>query len=361
MKENKPNINLLLRKNIRSLVPYSSAREEYQGENAVFLDANENPFNAPYNRYPDPYQHKLKQRISDLKKVKPDQIFLGNGSDEAIDLIIRAFCEPGIDNMIGIKPTYGMYRVCADINNVEYREAMLKPDYQLNKTSLLGLADKNSKLMFLCSPNNPTSNSFLRDDLVFLIRNFNGLVVLDEAYIDFSKTPSMAVELDRFPNLIILQTLSKAWGMAGIRLGMAFASEEIITVLNHIKYPYNVNVLTQRMALKQLDSNGNKDTWIRTILKQRSWLERELSQLPGIIKILPSDANFLMVKFERPSEVYGFLVSRKIIVRDRSRVDLCEGFLRITIGTMQENTQLLNSLKEFFLLEANNKTNPRLS
>lgn len=339
-------INALVRSNIRSLVPYSSARDEYQGEEAIFLDANENPYNAPLNRYPDPRQLKLKEMISALKKVPVPGIFLGNGSDEAIDLLIRAFCEPGTDNIISIKPTYGMYKVCADINRVEFREALLTFEYQADTRALLNLADKNSKLMFLCSPNNPTSNSFYRDDLLMLLKNFSGLVVIDEAYIDFSTAESLTAGLPEFPNLVILQTFSKAWGMAGIRLGMAFASPEIIAVLNHIKYPYNVNILTQRMAIEHLQDTTEKDKWVRIILEQREWLRKELLNLHMVSDVLPSDANFLMVKFDNPAEILAFLTARKIIVRDRSKIALCEGYLRITIGSPEENKLLINALQE---------------
>jgi histidinol-phosphate aminotransferase len=347
MKNNIFNIDRLLRKNIKSLVPYSSARDEYKGEEAIFLDANENPFNAPYNRYPDPQQFKLKQRIAEIKGTSVSSIFLGNGSDEAIDLLIRAFCEPGIDNILSFKPTYGMYKVCADINHVEFREVLLKPDYQIDTDALLQNADSNSKLMYLCSPNNPTSNSMNRNDLLFLLESFKGIVVVDEAYIDFSASGSLLPELRSFPNLVVLQTFSKAWGLAGIRLGLAFASKEIIDVLTHIKYPYNINFLTQTTALKHLSELSNKETWIRSILEQREVLRKELSRLPMVKKILPSDANFLMVKFDNPQEILAYLMGKKIIVRDRSRVVLCEGYLRITVGTPEENKVLVSELQRY--------------
>jgi histidinol-phosphate aminotransferase len=340
-------INTLIRENIRSLVPYSSAREEYTGSEAIYLDANENPFNMPLNRYPDPRQGKLKERISVIKQIPAEKIFLGNGSDEAIDLLIRAFCEPRVDNIISIKPTYGMYKVCADINRVEFREALLNASYQPEPESLLAMADENSKLLFLCSPNNPTSNSLNRKDLLHLIGHFRGLVVLDEAYIDFSTAGSLLPELARFPNLVILQTFSKAWGMAGIRLGMAFASPEIISILNRIKYPYNINILTQQTALEHLSGNQEKEKWIAMILEQRHWLEQSLTGLSFVRQILPSDANFLMVRFEKPKEIYHYLIGKKIIVRDRSKVALCEGYLRITIGSPEENTILLQALQDF--------------
>jgi histidinol-phosphate aminotransferase len=311
------------------------------------MDANENPYNSPFNRYPDPLQLRLKKSIAGIKGVAPENIFLGNGSDEAIDLLIRAFCEPGKDNILAIKPTYGMYRVCADINDVEYRESLLNDKLQVNLRELTGLADSHSKLIFLCSPNNPLSNSLDAGDILELIRDFKGLVILDEAYIDFSIHPSMTARLKEFPNLVILQTFSKAWGMAGIRLGMAFADSEIIRILNRIKYPYNVNILTQKIALKHLATAGNKEKWVKQILEQRNLLESQLRGFSMVRNILPSDANFLMVKFDDPRNVFDFLIARKIIVRDRSKVPLCEGYLRITVGTSRENKMLIKALNEF--------------
>jgi len=275
-------------------------------------------------------------------------IFLGNGSDEAIDLLIRAFCEPGVDNIMAMKPTYGMYKVCADINGVSYKDVLLNPAYQLDTGKLLSLGDSHSKLLFLCSPNNPTSNSLNREDILELVRKFSGLVVLDEAYIDFSVSPSLVPELGQNPNLVILQTFSKAWGMAGIRLGMAFAHREIIVVLNRIKYPYNVNILTQRTAFDRLENTGNKEIWVRQILEQRSILQQGLLRFREVRDIMPSDANFLMVRFEDPGAVFRFLIGKKIIVRDRSRVPLCEGYLRITVGTAEENHLLIEALHELF-------------
>jgi histidinol-phosphate aminotransferase len=344
---NMADISTLLRNNIRSLTPYSSARDEYKGEDAVFLDANENPYNSPFNRYPDPLQIRLKKRISEIKGVAPENIFLGNGSDEAIDLLIRAFCEPGRDNILAIKPTYGMYKVCADINDVEYRESLLNEHFEVNVQQLTALADDQSKLMFLCSPNNPTSNSLNAADILQLVEQFRGLVILDEAYIDFSIHSSLAVQLKKYDNLVILQTFSKAWGMAGIRLGMAFAHEEIIRVLNRIKYPYNVNILTQKVALEHLSGTENKDEWVRQILEQRDLLKNQLVRFSMVRNILPCDANFLMVKFDDPKKVFDFLIEKKIIVRDRSKVSLCEGYLRITVGTPEENRMLINALNEF--------------
>lgn len=340
-------INNLIRENIRKLVPYSSARDEFQGEDAIFLDANENPYNTTLNRYPDPRQLRLKQTIASIKKVAAEKIFLGNGSDEAIDLLIRAFCEPGTDNILSIKPTYGMYKVCADINNVEFREVLLTTDFQPDTTQLLNASDANSKLLFLCSPNNPTSNSLNKNDVVKLIAEFPGLVIIDEAYIDFSTAESFSGLLDRYPNLVILQTFSKAWGMAGVRLGMAFAGKEIIALLNRIKYPYNINILTQRTALERLNDTANKDNWISMIIKQREYLARELAKLPMVKRVLPSDANFLMARFDNPREVFAYLTAKKIIVRDRSKVSLCEGFLRITVGTETENLALISALQQY--------------
>ena len=340
-------ISSLLRNNIRSLTPYSSARDEYKGGEAVFLDANENPYNSPINRYPDPLQTKLKNRISEIKEVAAENIFLGNGSDEAIDLLIRAFCEPGEDNVLAIKPTYGMYKVCADINGVEYRESLLNEHFQVNVQQLADLADSHSKLMFLCSPNNPTSNSLDASDILRLVRQFRGLVILDEAYIDFSIHPSLSAQLKSYSNLVILQTFSKAWGMAGIRLGMAFADVEIVRVLNRIKYPYNINILTQQVALEQLNITENKDKWVSRILEQRQLLNSQLGRFSIVKNILPCDANFLMVRFEDPKKVFDYLIGKKIIVRDRSKVTLCEGYLRVTVGTPEENRMLINALNEY--------------
>jgi histidinol-phosphate aminotransferase len=348
--KNMAEVLALLRENIRSLVPYSSARDEYNGEDAVFMDANENPYNGPLNRYPDPRQIKLKKRISEIKGVPEQNIFLGNGSDEAIDLLIRAFCEPGRDNILAIKPTYGMYKVCADINGIEYRESLLNESFQVNVKHLQGLSDDHSKLMFLCSPNNPTSNSLNPDDIHELINGFRGLVVLDEAYIDFTKQPSFARNLALYPNLVILQTFSKAWGMAGIRLGMAFAGRDITSILNRIKYPYNISILTQQIALKILANTEEKDKWVNNILEQRERLQRELREISVVKQIFKGDTNFLMVRFEHPRTIFEYLIGRKIIVRDRSKVPLCEGTLRITIGTNEENNALILALRDIALI-----------
>ena len=340
------NLNKLVRDNIIKLKPYSSARDEYSGDAAVFLDANENPFNDPYNRYPDPLQRKLKEKIARIKGVTPEQLFLGNGSDEAIDLLIRVFCEPRVNNIITIDPTYGMYKVCADINNVAVREVSLTSGFLLNTVGLLQAADENSRLLFLCSPNNPTSNSFKREDILTTVQNFSGIVVLDEAYIDFSGEISLVSELKNYSNLVILQTFSKAWGLAGIRLGMAFASPEIISLLNKIKYPYNVNSLTQQKAIEMTDNEFTKNDWVNEILKGREYLMNEMNKIPAVRKVYPSDANFLLVRVNDTRNVFNYLTENEVIVRDRSKMNLCDGCLRFTIGNREENRRLIKVLKE---------------
>ncbi len=340
-------INQLLRENIKNLKPYSSARNEYSGKDAIFLDANENPHNAPYNRYPDPLQLKVKSQIAEIKQITPDSMFLGNGSDEAIDLLIRAFCRPGKDNILYIDPTYGMYKVCADINDVPVIKVLLTNDFQLDVEHMLNSVNRFTKMIFICSPNNPTSNSFREKDISAIIENFNGLVVLDEAYIDFSQKESFLKKLDQYQNLVILQTFSKAWALAGIRLGMCFAHPSIISVLNKIKYPYNVNQLTLAIALDALLLNEHQRTsWIKEILSERDRLSRELLQFPDVLHIYPSDANFLLVKFKHPRKLYEYLKTKKIIVRDRSKASLCEGCLRLTVGTSEENDILIRAMKE---------------
>ncbi|WP_289053636.1 histidinol-phosphate transaminase [Carboxylicivirga marina] len=340
-------LNQLIRPNIKNLKPYSSARDEYTGEAAVFLDANENPFNQPYNRYPDPYQRKVKQKISEFKNVSDKNIFLGNGSDEPIDLLFRAFCEPGIDNVVSIDPTYGMYQVAADINNVEVRRVLLTDEFELDVEGLLSACDDNTKLLFICSPNNPTGNCFRKVDILDLLRRFDGIVVLDEAYIDFAPEKSLLSKLSDYSNLVILQTFSKAWGMAGIRLGMAFASSDIVEVLSNIKYPYNINVLTQEKALELLDNESNKQYWVSQLLAERDNMQVALADLSFVVKVYPSDANYLLIKVNEPKAVYDFLVSKQIIIRDRSSVSLCEGCLRVTIGQPAENSLLLEALTMF--------------
>lgn len=341
------NIDNLVRENIKSLKPYSSARSEYTGDNAIFLDANENPNNFPYNRYPDPLQWQLKHKISEIKGVDPKMIFFGNGSDEAIDLVIRIFCSPGIDNIVSIDPTYGMYQVCADINGVDYREVLLTNDFQIDTDKLLKKVSDKTKLIFLCSPNNPTSNSFYRDDILFILNNFNGLVIVDEAYIDFSSNESFVPELRNYQNLIILQTLSKAWGLAGIRLGMCFADENIISLMNKVKYPYNVNSLTLKVANDSLAQSDTKKIWVKEILSERERLNTSLIKFNCVEKIYPSDANFLLVKVSNPRDLYTYLTQKKVIVRDRSSVRLCDGCLRFTVGSKEENNLLLESIKEY--------------
>ncbi len=345
---NRRTLEELLRKNILNLKPYSSARDEYTGDEGVFLDANENPYNSPYNRYPDPYQRNLKEKIAKLKNVDASQIFLGNGSDEPIDLIYRAFCEPGVDNVISIDPTYGMYQVAADINNISVKKVLLKNDFQLDIDGLLNAADKHSKVMWICSPNNPTANCFPKEDIIKLITSFDGIVVLDEAYIDFSPENSFLPLLDKYPNLIILQTFSKAWGMAGLRLGMAFAKQEIIKVLSKIKYPYNLNILTQNKANELIESNSSKvEEWVEVLLKERTLAKKEIENLSYVKHIYPSDANFLLIRVEDAKKTYNFLAEKLVIVRDRSSVSLCEGCLRITIGSPEENKTLLEAMKLF--------------
>jgi len=336
----------LVRKNILNLKAYSSARNEFKGEASVFLDANENPLNGPYNRYPDPLQWKLKEKISHIKHIDAEKIFLGNGSDEPIDLVIRIFCEPAVDNIVSIAPTYGMYRVCADINNIEYREVLLNEDFSFSADKLLFATDNHTKLIFLCSPNNPTGNLLNKDEIRKVLSAFNGIVIIDEAYIDFSEKDSWISELGKYPNLIILQTLSKAWGMAAVRLGMAFASPEIITYFNKVKYPYNINILTQNYVGEELDKLDQKNKWVDTLIKQRNVLEKELSGLPFIEKVYPSDSNFILVKVSDANLIYNKLVERGIIVRNRNSVSLCMGCLRITVGTEEENKILITELKK---------------
>ena len=341
------NLNKLLRKNIKNLVPYSSARDEFSGDGKVFLDANENPFNEPYNRYPDPLQKMLKRKISDIKNVSREQIFLGNGSDEPIDLLIRAFCEPETDNIVTIDPSYGMYQVAANINNVAIRKVPLSPGFVLDPMNVLHAVDLHTKLIFLCSPNNPSGNNLSRSAMLHIVRNFKGIVVVDEAYIDFSPGKSLLPDLETHQNLVVLQTFSKAWGMAGIRLGMAFAAPEIIAVLNKIKYPYNLNILTQQKALELLENKSVVENWVSTLISERERVAEELGKLEVVQKVYPSDANFLLVAVQNAADLYQKLVKNGIVVRDRSKVHLCADCLRITIGSPNENDQLLNALKTF--------------
>ena len=337
----------LTRPNVWALKPYSSARDEYSGvEASVFLDANENPYNTPVNRYPDPLQRELKALIAPLKGVKEENIFLGNGSDEAIDLIFRAFCRPGVDNVVAIDPTYGMYQVCAEVNDVEYRKILLDVYYQFKASSLLSAIDENTKAIFVCSPNNPTGNSLCRKEIESLLNRFDGLVIVDEAYIDFSSSESLLKDLDKYPNLIVLQTFSKAWGCAAIRLGMAFASPEIIGIFNKIKYPYNVNRLTQEEAIRVLQHPETIKGWVNTLLEERARVMEEFVKLPCCVRVFPTDANFFLAKIYEATQIYNYLVSEGIIVRNRTNVALCNDCLRITIGTKEENDALLDALRK---------------
>lgn len=335
----------LVRENIWKLKPYSCARDEFKGEAKAYLDANENPFNTLYNRYPDPLQWAVKEKIAELKYVKPSQIMLGVGSDEPIDLIFRVFCEPKIDNVVAINPTYGMYGVCADINNVEYRQVNLEADYSLNADKVLAAVDNKTKVIFLCSPNNPTGNLLNTTEVEKILKGFGGIVVIDEAYIDFSDKASWIAKLSKYPKMVILQTFSKAWGLAAARCGMAFASEEIIGFFNKVKYPYNINILTQKLILEKLEQVEIKNNWVKEILSQRTLMIEELEQLSIVKHIYPSDANFILVKVDDANLRYKQLVEKGIIVRNRNSVTLCENCLRITIGTAQDNKELLNALK----------------
>jgi histidinol-phosphate aminotransferase len=344
-------LNKLVRQNIKDLKPHSSARSEYSGTANVFLDANENSYGSPltkwYNRYPDPLQWELKKKIAAIKNVAAENMLLGNGSDECIDLLMRAFCEPQKDNIIICPPTYGMYEVYGKINDVEIREVPLLPDFQLNLEGIEAAIDENTKLIFICSPNNPTGNSIDREDIEIVLNNFEGIVVIDEAYINYSRHRSFVAELKEYPNLVVMQTFSKAWGLAALRLGINFASEAIINVLNKIKPPYNINQATQELAIKALDNLEDVNTMIRETVKEREVLVKELVQLPMVKKVYPSDANFVLAKMDQATQVYNYLKEKGIIVRNRSNVMLCEDCLRITIGTPEQDRQLLNSLKEY--------------
>jgi histidinol-phosphate aminotransferase len=335
-------IETLVRKNIQNMKPYSSARDEFSGEAELYLDANENPYQTEFNRYPDPHQRQLKEKIAQLKGVKSDQVFLGNGSDEAIDLLIRAFCEPYQDAVMIVEPTYGMYSVCAAVNAITVQSISLTNEFELNTEAILTAINDSTKIIFLCSPNNPTGNLLDKEKVLQIAQFFNGLLVIDEAYIDFSDDEGFMKYLNLFPNVVILQTFSKSWGLAGLRLGMCFASKNIIDVLTKIKYPYNVNTLTQQLALKALKNIEQKKQWITEITKERTNLKAELEKMPLVEKVFASDANFLLVKFKNASHVFSYLLDRKIIVRDRSSVQ--SGCLRITIGTPKENNTLLKAL-----------------
>ncbi|RAJ31705.1 histidinol-phosphate transaminase [Pedobacter cryoconitis] len=342
-------IKNLQRENIKTLRPYSTARDEYKGQASVFLDANENSYGSPlpenFNRYPDPLQLDLKDALSKIKGVPIENTFLGNGSDEAIDLLFRAFCNPGKDNVIILPPTYGMYEVSANINDVEIRKVNLLPNFQLDLEGIAEAIDANTKLIFICSPNNPTGNSIVRTDIETILANFNGLVVIDEAYINFAKQRTFIQELTEYPHLVVLQTFSKAWGLAGLRLGMAFASSIIIDILNKVKAPYNISQSTQDLALAALQNIGQVNDWIKTTVAEREHLAKLLLDLPLVQKVYPSDANFILVEVADANGTYDALVDRGIIVRNRAKVTLCEGCLRITVGTPAENEILISALK----------------
>ena len=342
----------LIRGNIKKLTPYSSARSEFKGEASVFLDANENPFGSPlltksFNRYPDPLQWKVKFELAKIKGVPAENIFIGNGSDEVIDLANRIFCNPGKDNVIICPPTYGMYEVSANINDVEIKKVSLTNDFQLDVEGILEATDENTKLLFICSPNNPTGNNMNRGDIEILLNNFPGLIIIDEAYINFSRQKTFIQELTEYPNLIVMQTLSKAWGMAGLRLGLAFASLDIIDLFNKVKPPYNINASSQQLTLEALKNTGQVNEWIKEIVDQRNSIKQELSLFSFVEKIYESDANFLLVKVEDADSLYQYLRNKKIVVRSRSKEVLCENCIRITIGTMEENKVLLEALKNY--------------
>jgi len=344
-------LNKLIRENIKKLKPYSSARSEFSGFANVFLDANENAFGSPltkwYNRYPDPLQWELKKKISTVKNIAPENILLGNGSDECIDLLIRAFCDPQKDNIIICPPTYGMYEVYAHINNVDVKEVPLLQSFQLNLEGIEHAINENTKLIFFCSPNNPTGNSMEREDIEMVLNNFDGLVVIDEAYINYSRHRSFLSELKDYPNLVVMQTFSKAWGLAALRLGMNFASTAIIDILNKIKPPYNINQATQELALKALDHLEDVNAMIRETITEKENLVKSLVHLPSVQKLYPSDANFVLAKMTDATAIYNYLKEKGIIVRNRSNVILCEDCLRVTVGTPKENEQLIQALKNY--------------
>jgi histidinol-phosphate aminotransferase len=340
----------LLRENIKRLIPYSSARDEFKGEAKVFLDANENSFGSPltkwYNRYPDPLQQKVKEKISGIKNIPSENIFLGNGSDECIDILIRAVCEPGKDNLLICPPTYGMYEVSANINDVQVKKVSLTPVFQLDLPSIEEAIDDHTKLIFLCSPNNPTGNSLIKEDVEMILNNYFGLVVIDEAYINFSRQRSFLQELNEYPNLVVMQTLSRAWGLAALRIGMSFASTGIIQIMNKIKPPYNINQASQELALEALEEVGQVNDMIKAIVEERDVLSTALAKIPFVQKIYPTDANFLLVKMVNAKDVYEYLLNQQIVVRDRSKVVLCDDCLRITVGTPSENTILIKALSD---------------
>ena len=344
-------IDSITRKNVRELKPYSTARDDFKGSASVYLDANENPYATEFNRYPDPKQNVLKSALAQLKKVESQQILLGNGSDEIIDLLIRAFCEPGIDNVIIPQPTYGMYSVCAAINNVEARLPHLSPDFALNIQNINECINDRSKIIFLCSPNNPSGNLLEPDKIKLLLQSFSGLVVLDEAYIDFSEGGGFLPFLNDYPNLFLLQTFSKAWGLAGLRLGVGYGSKEIIEILDKIKPPYNINTITQKVTLDAINNWNQTTKWVDKLKKERNVLEGLLKQFSFVNKVYPSQTNFLLVKMTDAKACYQYLLTKGIIVRDRSSVILCDNCLRISIGTPIENKELINALSNYQNME----------
>jgi len=344
-------LDKLVRPNIKTLKPYSSAKDEYTGDAKILLDANENSLGSPltkwYNRYPDPYQQKLKEKLAFVKQIAANQIFIGNGSDECIDILFRTFCEPGKDNIIICPPTYPMYEVSANINDITVQKALLLSDYQLNVAHIEQLVNPHTKIIWICSPNNPTGNSLDRIDIETILNHFDGLVVVDEAYINFSKQKSFVQSLIDYPNLVVLQTLSKAWGLAGLRLGMCFASPEIIGYMNKVKAPYNINIVTQELALQALEEVGQVNDMIKLLVDMRIALAQVIASMPHVIQVFPSDTNFILVKIPKARQLYEYLLSQGIIVRDRSALELCEDSLRITVGTEQENTLLVDAMYEW--------------
>jgi len=344
-------LDKLVRPNIKTLKPYSSAKDEYTGDAKILLDANENSLGSPltkwYNRYPDPYQQKLKDKLAFVKQFAANQIFIGNGSDECIDILFRTFCEPGKDNIIICPPTYPMYEVSANINDIAIQKAPLLSDYQLNLAHIEQLVNPNTKIIWICSPNNPTGNSLDRIDIETILNHFEGIVVVDEAYINFSKQKSFVQSLIDYPNLVVLQTLSKAWGLAGLRLGMCFASPQVIGFMNKVKAPYNINIVTQELALQALDEVGQVNDMIKLLVDMRIALAEVIGSMPHVIQVFPSDTNFILVKIPKARQLYAYLLSQGIIVRDRSALELCEDSLRITVGTEQENTLLVDAMYEW--------------
>ena len=344
-------LDKLIRPNIKTLKPYSSAKDEYTGDAKILLDANENSLGSPltkwYNRYPDPYQQKLKEKLAFVKQIAANQIFIGNGSDECIDILLRTFCEPGKDNIIICPPTYPMYEVSANINDIEVQKALLLSDYQLNVAHIEQLVNPNTKIIWICSPNNPTGNSLDLIDIETILNHFDGIVVIDEAYINFSKQKSFVQSLIDYPNLVVLQTLSKAWGLAGLRLGMCFASPQVIGFMNKVKAPYNINIVTQELALQALEEVGQVNDMIKLLVDMRNALAQVIASMPHVIQVFPSDTNFILVKIPKARQLYEYLLSKGIIVRDRSALELCEDSLRITVGTEQENTLLVDAMYEW--------------